>query len=77
MSKEAEDFHKEKGNFGNWMKFAEAYHNFAREKELSSLTDEVIEGIVKGWGNNNTDEAFLKIGAKMLRDYLKQNKPIK
>lgn len=42
----AEKFHKENGNFGNWMKFAEAYADQEKEAyykvELEKVSDEEL-----------------------------------
>lgn len=67
--------HPSPGTYHGWFKFAEAYHQYAREKELSALTDEVIRGMFPGEFMDYVDaqEAKRK-GAKALRDHLlKQN----
>lgn len=62
------------------IKMAGEYHVYAREKELSALTDEVIEGIIKIPPQYNEKSDGVRImfenqrrGAKALLDYLKQN----
>lgn len=58
-------------------KVLESYHQWKKEKELSELTDERIEEIVKH-SRDPLDFVYewkiLVIGAQALRDHLKQTK---